>query len=83
MLLAGCVHADVGINSGAPPAPPASVQVGASGAPALVLIGAVLLITTFQQTDDATPAAPMSPDRTINEQDCTKPVESGANLRCR
>ncbi len=29
------------------------------------------------------PTPAMDPGRTVSEQDCTKPVESGGNLRCR
>jgi hypothetical protein len=85
LLLAGCAHADIGVNAGAPPPalPQASVQVSASGAPALALVAAALLISAFQPTDDSTPDAPMSPDRTVNEQDCTQPISSIGNVKCR
>jgi hypothetical protein len=30
-----------------------------------------------------TPRAELDPQRTVSEQDCTRPVELGANLKCR
>jgi hypothetical protein len=34
--------------------------------------------------EDTRPAPPMAPDRVINEQDCSKPIENPfANLRCK
>jgi hypothetical protein len=29
------------------------------------------------------PPPPLAPDREVSEQDCTKPIQFNANLRCR
>lgn len=59
------------------------MSVGISGAAADVVVGGAMLgILAAGAGYDSTP--PMKADRTINEQDCTKPlVNQAANLRCR
>jgi hypothetical protein len=50
------------------------------------VIGAVGIIGLLAAANNVSPArpAPMREDRTINEQDCTRPIADGtANLRCR
>jgi hypothetical protein len=63
-----------------------SVTIGISATTANV-IGAVGIIGLLAAANDVTPVArplPMLEDRTINEQDCTRPIASTtANLRCR
>ena len=44
---------------------------------------AVMLGVMSTQESSLQPVPQMSPTRSINEQDCTQPVVSGANLRCR
>jgi hypothetical protein len=58
---------------------------------AIVVLGGLLIATAVDGeprpllfSDVGTRAAPqMKPDRAINEQDCTKPIEFSGNLRCR
>lgn len=58
-----------------------SIGIGAA-ASNLVVGGAMLGI--LAAGDRYAPAPPMKADRTVNEQDCGKPVEQPtANLRCR
>jgi hypothetical protein len=62
-----------------------SVTVGISSTTANV-IGAVGIIGLLAAANEVTPLRPlpMREDRTINEQDCTRPIASTtANLRCR
>jgi len=63
------------------------------GRPLAVLILGGLLIATaadgeprpmlFSDSIGMRAAPEMNPDRSINEQDCTKPIELSGNLRCR
>jgi hypothetical protein len=59
---------------------------------AVVILGGLLLATAvdgdprpllFSDTSGMRPAPEMNPDRSINEQDCTKPIELSGNLKCR
>ncbi len=63
----------------------ASVTIPISSTAANV-IGAVGILGLLAAANDVSPLrpAPMRADRTINEQDCTRPIADGlANLRCR
>ena len=40
-------------------------------------------LSVFSDWMNPRPAPAMQPDRTVSEQDCTKPIELGDNLRCR
>ncbi|HWA38184.1 MAG TPA: hypothetical protein VG873_10000 [Burkholderiales bacterium] len=75
-----------------------SVHARASGGAALLLLGAVAIAAgdfsedrpspdprdLFSPSPSSSRAAPMAPDRRINEQDCTRPVDfTAGNLRCR
>lgn len=74
---AGSVVSDGGLH--------ASVTIGISSTTANV-IGAVGILGLLAAGNNASPLrpAPMREDRTINEQDCTRPIANGtANLRCR
>ena len=85
MLLAGCAHAEVGVNSGTPPPAGAAASVHVSvggGVAAAVLLGAILAVAITRDSGQAPPPQ-MSPDRSIDEHDCTKPIEPRGNLRCR
>jgi hypothetical protein len=61
------------------------------GSLAVVVLGSLLIATAVDGeprsmlfTDMGTrPAPQMNPDRSISEQDCTKPIELSGNLRCR
>lgn len=77
LLIAGCAHteAQIGSRSGA-----SSAQVRAVGGAAVVLGVAAALADPYQP--DRPPE--LDPNRQINEQDCTQPVDfTAGNLRCR
>lgn len=80
LLTGGCVHMQYGgsING-------ASAQVNGGNALGAVLLGGMLTAAAVQDfRGPAMEAIPeMSPDRTVAEQDCTKPIELTGNLRCR
>lgn len=74
------------------------LQVNASGGLAALLAGGVLLAAAASEPDESYrwprfrsisewlsgPAAPpMDPARKVSEQDCSKPIASSGNLRCR
>lgn len=61
----------------------ASIQ-GGSAAGALLAIG-LLGATVFSESDRAHNRPPaLDPGRTVNEQDCSRPIENpSANLRCK
>jgi hypothetical protein len=98
-LAAGCSHSRVAVNSttssgGASQG--GSVHVKANGGAALLLLGAVAIASgDFSESRPlpdprdllmpSTPKpGPMAPDRRINEQDCTQPVDlTAGNLRCK
>jgi hypothetical protein len=98
-LAAGCSHGRVAVHStttsvGASQG--GSVHVKANGGAALLLLGAVAIASgDFSETrpvpdprDLLMPSSPkpgpMAPDRRINEQDCTQPVDlTAGNLRCK
>lgn len=48
---------------------------------AVGILGGLLIATAVD--GEPRPAPEMNPDRSINEQDCTKPIELSGNLRCR
>lgn len=109
VLLAGCVHTSISVNSGTSLAPPptsgthvvssgAGLQVNASGRAATAIVAAGVVAATVQDLRDpepmpryrslsdwfwGRPAPQMDPTRTVNEQDCTKPIEGAGNLKCR
>ena len=77
LLLAGCAHAQVEIGSRSSTS---SAQVHASGGAAVVLGVAAALADPYQP--DTVP--PLDPQRRVNEQDCSKPVDlTAGNLRCK
>lgn len=93
-LSAGCSHYEINASSntaGVAAAVPGrtvtggSVQVqagGSSAAAALIAIG--ILAGAAASGPAAKPAPVLTPERRVNEQDCTRPVaDPAANLRCR
>ncbi len=94
LLLAGCSHATVDAGAGGAHA---GVHVHSDALAAVVVAGMVAAaaaehareprgMPSFSSLADwfrGTPAPELAPDRPINEQDCTKPVELTGNLRCR
>lgn len=96
LLLAGCTHASVRIDSGGGVVTTGtSVSVGYSGggSAAWALIGIGLIAAELAGSEAArergletekAPALPMDAQRRVNEVDCTKPIENwSANLKCR
>jgi hypothetical protein len=76
----------------------AGLQVNASGGAAAALLAGVLIAGTVHDLNDPAPrpeyrsfsdwfwgrpAPRMDPGRTVSDQDCSKPIESSGNLRCR
>jgi hypothetical protein len=94
-----CAHTQVGVNSNARTSNSvvSGVQVSGSGTFAALTIAAFLAAAAAQESREAPmdrspafadwswsrPAPEMHPDRVIEEQDCTKPIELSGNLRCR
>jgi hypothetical protein len=99
VLLAGCSSTRVEVNSGATTRAAAGhVHVQASDGLAraivvMALIGAALEYNREERPfpdprsllpGNSEPAPPLAPGRTVNEQDCSKPVDwSAGNLRCK
>ncbi len=76
----------------------AGLQVNASGGLAAAIVAGVVIAGTAHDLDNpppppryesfsdwfwGRPAPTMDPDRTVSEQDCTKPITGSANLKCR
>ena len=83
---AACAHMHINAATGAPVASGTSItstsaglHATGAGAVAAVLIGATLA----SDSSEGPPNAPLAVDREVSEQDCTKPVELSANLRCK
>jgi hypothetical protein len=81
--IAACAHVQINAGSGASvtsrtsiTSSSAGLRATGAGAVAAVLIGGTL-------ASDSPPASPLAPDREVAEQDCTKPIELGANLHCK
>jgi hypothetical protein len=76
----------------------AGLQVQASGGVGAVVVVGAIVATALQDFAEPSPFARFSsfsewlwparapelrPDRTVSEQDCTKPIQLSGNLRCR
>lgn len=100
LCLTACAHGQAQFSSGSvsTSTPGVSVQGGGSGAAALVGIGVAAALIYSAEPDGAgyynanpfmavTGSAkppPLAPDRRVNEQDCSRPIEDlSANLKCR
>lgn len=97
LVLAGCTHASVRVDSGGGVSTTTtSVSAGYHGrgsAAVLLLIGAGLIAAEAGGSRAARerglepgrePVQPMAPSRSVNEVDCTRPIENwSANLKCR
>ena len=84
-LLTGCTHVQYGgsVNG-------ASVQVNGGNALGAILLGGMLTAVAVEDLrgpamgwSASAPPPAMSQDRSVAEQDCTKPIELTGNLRCR
>lgn len=96
LLLAGCSHVSIDTNTNAPHAH-AGVHVESRSFAAVVIAGMFLAaaledareprpmpsFASFADWFRAPPKAELHPDRPVQEQDCTRPVELGGNLKCR
>jgi hypothetical protein len=99
LACAACAHTQVDVNSSARTSNTvvSGVQVSGGGTLAAALGVAVLTAAALEDERAAPmyrspgfsdwfwsrPAPEMRPDRPIQEQDCTKPIELSGNLRCR
>ena len=76
----------------------AGVQVNASGGLAAAIVAGVVIAGTAHDLNNpppppryesfsdwfwGRPTPAMDPDRTVSEQDCTKPIAGSGNLKCR
>jgi hypothetical protein len=93
-LASGCsTRAQLHVDTGAPPRPvhggaSVGLHIESSSLAALIvaaaLLGAAVGSLREEQPAPSTATAPLAPDRTVNEQDCSRPVaDPYANLRCR
>ncbi len=86
LLASGCNHMRLDYASGS-----GGLQVQGGRPLAFVILGGALLATAVDGEPRSTalsdvgarPVPEMTADRSINEQDCTKPIELSGNLRCR
>ena len=97
LLLTGCSHSAVVVGNARPVTPTGGLNVNAAGSVgAAVLVGMAAVaaaeelsnpqpMPSFSIFSDWTsrPVPGMEPERKVMEQDCTKPVDLSANLRCR
>jgi hypothetical protein len=87
LLATACSHVQVNANTGAAAGTvvgsgSASVQMQGGGTLAAVIL-AGLLVAAASSADDPSKPLPMDPNRSVNEQDCTKPIQLTDNLRCK
>lgn len=100
VLLAGCSSTRVEVNSGTTTSSASAGQVRMQASEGLAraivvmaLIGAAIEYNREERPfpdpralipGNSEPVPPLAPGRTVNEQDCSKPVDwSAGNLRCR
>jgi hypothetical protein len=98
-LLAGCSSTQVEVNSGTTTGASAGhvhVQASDGLARAIVVMALIGAAVEYNREErpfpdpralipgNSEPVPPLAPGRTVNEQDCSKPVDwSAGNLRCR
>jgi len=87
VMLAGCSHTEVRVDSGSTAArTQGALQVRVEGGRGLATLLGLTFLTAAMFDYEARPdaAPPLATDRTISEQDCTRPIENfSANLKCR
>ena len=76
-LLGACSHVQLAARSDSQP----SVQVHGGRGFAALLFGGMLIAGAAEDSRHSPPQ--MEKDRVVSEQDCTRPIEPGDNLRCR
>jgi hypothetical protein len=98
-FLAGCASSRVQVSSATSSGASAgqvSVQASDGLARAIVVMALIGAAVEYNREDrpfpdprallpgNSEPVPPLAPDRTVNEQDCSKPVDwSAGNLRCK
>jgi hypothetical protein len=86
LLCAGCTHVQVNAGSNTGASTGAQIQ-GSGGVAAVIVAGAVVAAAvsdlSFSEWFRGRPAPEMDPERTVIEQDCTRPIELSGNLKCR
>jgi hypothetical protein len=83
LVFGACSHVQIDARSDSrPPVSTAGAAVHLHGGSLAALLLAGMLIAGAAE-DIRNPSPVMQPDRAISEQDCTKPIELGDNLRCR
>jgi hypothetical protein len=85
LVLAGCSHvrldASSDTSSGTAAGATVGLRVEMSSLAAALLLGGFFIAAA---TDEAREPRPeLDPSRPVNEQDCSRPVALGGNLRCR
>jgi len=81
--LAGCASSSGSVVSDGGLHASVTIPISATAANVIAAVGIVGLLAAGNNVSPARPA-PMLEDRTINEQDCTRPLEQPtANLKCR
>jgi hypothetical protein len=91
LLLAGCAHHEASLNAGASSvsgtrivSSGAGLQVNADGGGVVAaLVAAGLIAATVHDLRNPQRAPEMDPSRSVSEQDCSQPIDSTGNLRCR
>ncbi len=87
VLLAGCAHTGVAINSsGAAAAGTTTVSgsVAASGSGAAAFVLFAIAAVAIHSTELISPPPELDDRRRVNEQDCSKPIKDwSANLKCK
>jgi hypothetical protein len=86
LLLAGCSHVTVNASSNTAHTSTTGGRVGlhveSRSLAALVVVG-MFIAAAADDAPAGAPPAELDPTRPVAEQDCTRPVELGANLKCR
>src|SRR5512138_2987622 len=88
LSIEGCAHVQVGATSTGSAGTVASssaatMQVHAGGPLAVVILGGMIAAAADDGQNAGPYPPPMDPNRAVNEQDCTKPIELTENLRCK
>ena len=97
LVLLGCAHADVAVNSGSSAVTTsAGLQVNANGGLAAVLAAGMIIAVGMSEPSEPAPryrslaewfsgppAPVMDASRSVSEQDCSRPIAGSGNLKCR
>ena len=88
LLLTACSHTQVGVSSNTSPGTSAaggsvSLQANSSALAAVLIMGLFISAAVDEIRSPPPSIQPMDPQRKVLEQDCTKPVDTSATLKCR